>query len=67
MEKIKVKTIGRNGNIFNIVGKVSKALEKNAQKKEALEMRNRVFESRSYEEALMAILDYVELDYVEIV
>lgn len=61
MEKIKVKIIGRNGNIFNIVGKVSKELEKNSQKKEASEMRNKVFESRSYEEALMVISNYVEI------
>lgn len=60
MEKIKVK-IGRNGNIFNIVGIVSKALQKNSQKKEASEMQNKVFESRSYEEALMVISNYVEI------
>lgn len=61
MSKIKVKLIGQDGNIFNLVGIASKALERNGQRSEASEMREKVFSSHSYNEALMIISDYVEI------
>lgn len=59
--KIKVKLIGENGNIFNLVGITVKALEKNGKREEAKEMSDKVFNSKSYEEALSIISDYVEI------
>ena len=59
--KIKVKLIGENGNIFNLVGITVKALNKNGQREEAKEMSDKVFNSKSYEEALMIISNYVEI------
>lgn len=61
MNKIKVKLIGEDGNIFNLLSIVSRKLERNGQRDEAEEMRERVFESNSYDEALMIISDYVEI------
>lgn len=61
MNKIKVKLIGEDGNIFNLLSIVSRKLKRNGQRDEAEEMRERVFESNSYDEALMIISDYVEI------
>ena len=61
MSKIEVKLIGEDGNIFNLVGIASRALERNGQREEASEMRSKVFSSGSYNEALMIISDYVEI------
>lgn len=61
MEKIKVKVKNQNGNIFNIMGFVSKELKKHSKKKEADEMCNKVFACASYHEALKVICDYAEM------
>lgn len=61
MNKIEVKLIGEDGNIFNLLGIASRALKRNGQRDEAEEMSERVFKSNSYDEALMIILDYVEI------
>lgn len=61
MNKIKVKLIGEDGNIFNLLSIVSRKLKRNGQRDEAEEMRERVFKSNSYDEALMIISDYVEI------
>ena len=59
--KPECKLIGENGNIFNLVGIASRTLKRNGMDAEADEMRERVFSSGSYEEALCAIADYVEV------
>lgn len=61
MKKIKVKLIGEDGNIFNLIGIASRALKKNNQESEANEMRDKVYQSKSYDEALMIISDYVDI------
>lgn len=61
MNKIEVKLIGEDGNIFNLLGIASRALKRNGQRDEAEEMSERVFKSNSYDEALMIISDYVEI------
>lgn len=61
MNKIEVKLIGEDGNIFNLVGIASKALIRNCQRDKADEMSERIFKSNSYDEALMIISDYVEI------
>ena len=52
MEKIKVNLIGADGNIFNLVGIVSREMRRNGLEELASEMRNRVFNSESYDNAL---------------
>ena len=59
--KPECKLIGENGNIFNLVGIASRTLERHGMDTEAAEMRKRVFSSESYEEALCATADYVEV------
>lgn len=61
MNKIEVKLIGEDGNIFNLLGIASRALKRNGQRDEAEEMSERVFKSNSYDEALIIISDYVEI------
>lgn len=61
MNKIKVKLIGEDGNIFNLLSIVSRKLKRNDQRDEAEEMRERAFEANSYDEALMIISDYVKI------
>lgn len=63
VEKTKPKCalIGQDGNIFNLIGIASRTLKNNGMQEEAKEMSNRVFSSRSYDEALCIIGEYVEI------
>lgn len=62
--KPKVKLVGQNGNIYNILGIASRALKEAGYADEAKEMQTKVFASDSYEEALAIVLQYVdEADY----
>lgn len=61
-DKITVKLIGEDGNIFFIMGKVSKALKRNGQNSEAEEMCNRITNSHSYNEALAIVMEYVNVE-----
>ena len=53
---------GENGNIFHLIGLVSRVLRKNGMTAEFKEMQDRVMggDCRSYEEALGIISEYVE-------
>ena len=62
-EKVKPKCalIGQDGNIFNLVGIASKTLKRNGMYEESKQMSDRVFNSKSYEDALCIIDEYVEI------
>lgn len=60
MNKPKVKLVGQNGNIFNILNIASIALKEAGYADEAKEMQTKVFASDSYEEALAIVLQYVD-------
>ena len=62
-EKIKPKCalIGQDGNIFNLMGIASRTLKKYNMKEEAKEMIDRITSSKSYDEALNIIGEYVEI------
>jgi hypothetical protein len=60
-KKPKVKLLGRDGNIFSVVGAASKALRKAGQEEKATEMRGLVFSSQSYHAALGVIMRYVDV------
>lgn len=62
MNKPKCKLIGENGNIFNLLCIARKVLLKNNLVYEALNMQNEVFNAKSYEEALMILDKYVEIE-----
>ena len=61
MNKPECKLIGKDGNIFNLIGIASKTLKQNDMKNEAAEMCQRVYQSGSYQEALVIIGEYVDI------
>jgi len=56
------KLIGEDGNIFNLINIVSKVLKNNYLHDEVKEMTDRIFNSRSYNEALRIISEYVDIE-----
>lgn len=56
--KPKAKVIGKDGNVFNLIGICSNALKKANQYDKAKEMSEKVFNSGSYDEALRIMGDY---------
>lgn len=53
--------IGKDGNIFNLIGIASKTLRDNGMAEQAVEMRDKVRASGSYDEALCIIGEYVNI------
>ena len=51
--------IGADGNIFNLIGLASRTLRENQMTEQAVEMRTRVEQCRSYHAALSIIGEYV--------
>ena len=62
MNKPKVQLIGQDGNIFNLAGIASRALKRNGQPEEAKKMQEEIFSSESYEDALLVIMKYCEVE-----
>ena len=58
---IQFQSTKESGNIFWILGAARKELQKQRRITEYNTMRDRVYESGSYEEALEIIREYVEL------
>lgn len=56
------KLVGEDGNIFWILGRVSRALKENGKADEAKEVSERVLASGSYDEALQIMMEYVEVE-----
>jgi hypothetical protein len=61
LEKPECKLIGENGNIFNLLGIASQCLKRAGLRDQASEMAERVFQSQSYDEALVIIGEYVDI------
>jgi hypothetical protein len=59
--EVKVKLIGEDGNIFNLIGKTSKELKRNGYSDLATELRTKLWDCKSYNEALLLIMEYVEV------
>lgn len=55
------KLIGEDGNIFNLMGIASRTLRQNGMAEQAVEMRDRIRESGSYDKALCIIGEYVNI------
>ena len=53
--------IGKNPNIFDLIGLASRALRENQMTEQAVEMRTRVEQSRSYHAAVSIIGEYVNI------
>ena len=58
--KPQVKLAGTDGNIAGVVASAAQALRKAGLDNKVAEMKARVRGSRSYHEALTAVVDYVE-------
>ena len=61
-DKPRCKLVGEDGNVFNLLVKVSRTLRNNKMNKEANECVDRVMNTaRSYDEALRIMMEYVEV------
>ena len=64
MEKTKprVKLVGENGNVFNLMSICSRALKDVGMKDESKEMSSKIFKCGSYHEALSIMMDYCDVE-----
>jgi len=60
--KPQVTLVGQDGNVFNLMGICSRALRKAGQSGNASEMIQKITKSGSYDEALMIMCDYCDVD-----
>lgn len=60
--KPKMRLVGQDGNIFSILGRASKLLRQNGQRKQAEEMFQRVQSCGDYYKALNIISEYVQTE-----
>jgi hypothetical protein len=56
------RVIGENGNVYNVLGICARAPRDVGLAEQAEEMKERVFKSSSYDEALCIMMDYVEME-----
>ena len=61
--KPRCRLIGENGNIFNLMGIVSKTLKEAGESEKAEEMIQRITnQAKSYDEALAMLMEYVDIE-----
>lgn len=61
-QKPRCKLIGEDGNVFNIIGRVSRSLKTAGLVEEVKEFQKKAFASKSYDEVLRLCFDYVEVE-----
>ncbi len=61
-EKPKVKLVGEDGNVFNVIGRVAQALNQAGLRDKAQEFQRRAFSARSYDEVLQLAMEYAEVE-----
>lgn len=61
-EKPVVELSGQDGNVFSIIGRVSKALKRAGQPEKAKEFCDKAMKSESYDAVLRLCMDYVEVE-----
>ena len=61
-EKPRAKLVGADGNVFNLIAICMRALEEAGQKENAKEMKDKIFKCGSYDEALVIMMDYCEVE-----
>jgi hypothetical protein len=62
IKKPKCKLIGKDGNVFALGARVSEALKRAGQHDQALEFGNKLYECKSYDQALQLMMKYVEVE-----
>jgi hypothetical protein len=60
IRKPECELVGTDGNVFAIIGQVSKALKRDGQRDRAKEWSERAMKCGSYDEVLQLLHDYVE-------
>jgi hypothetical protein len=61
--KPRCRLIGENGNIFNLMGIVSRTLKEAGEPEKADEMIQRITSgAKSYDEALAMLMEYVDIE-----
>ena len=59
--KPQCKLIGEDGNVFFIIGKVTRTLKEFGYPDKAKEFKEKATASKSYDEVLQLAMDYVEI------
>jgi hypothetical protein len=62
MEKPVCKLVGTDGNVFSIIGNVSRVLKRAGQADKAKEFQDKAMGAGSYSEVLRMTFDYVEVE-----
>jgi hypothetical protein len=62
MEKPICILTGQDGNVFNIIGLVSRTLKRAGQADKAREFVDRAMKAKSYDDVLALSRDYVEVE-----
>ena len=60
--KTTVELIGQDGNVFSIIGQISKALKRAGRREDAAEFTQRAFACGSYNEVLRLVFEYCEVE-----
>ena len=55
------KVLGKDGNVFNLIGICGRALKQAGQREKITEMQSRIFSCSSYDNALSIMSEYCEL------
>lgn len=56
------KLAGEDGNVFNLIGIVKRTLVKDGQRDRANEFVLKAMKQKSYDDVLILIMDYVEVE-----
>lgn len=57
-----VKLVGTDGNVFIVIGTVSRTLRRNGLPDKAIEFSERAIDCESYDEVLRLVSEYVEVE-----
>lgn len=59
---VTVKLVGENGNVFVVIGKTVKELQRAGHHDLAKEYKEKCFNAKSYDEVLQLTMQYVEVE-----
>lgn len=61
-ERPKCKLTGIDGNVFNVIGTVSRTLKENGQYPESIEFREKAIRCKTYDEVIQLCFDFVDVE-----
>ena len=59
-KKPRCKLVGKDGNVFSIIGSVARSLKEAGQKEKAKEFQEKALQCHSYDEVLALLHNYVD-------